>query len=319
MGDINWINQSGYLTNNQLNMDFQVAAQPLQRFRQFVDFKSAFGKQKGQTENWLKVSNVDTRGGTLVETNTMNESSQTLSWGTVTVNEIGLAIPFTGKLETLSEFDIKQIIREGLLNDCVKVIDGLVEREMNKTPLRYVGVTTASGSVTTNSVGAATNTSILNSFHIRKMRLELEKRNVPVWEGGDYAMIASLEAAESLEGAMETINSYTESGYAKILSGEIGRIHGVRVVKDGYASRYTTDATARTATAISWTTGNSGPAYMFGRPTVREIVSVPEEIRAKVVTDYGRSKGLAYYAILGHAIEWADEGNARIIKWDSAA
>lgn len=319
MADMNWIQQSGYLTNNKLNLDFQKAAQPIARFRQFVNFKEAFGKQQGQTVNWLKVSNVDTRGGTVVETSTMPETSQTLTWGTLTVNEMGLSLPFTFKLESLSEFDVKQIIREGLLDDAVKVIDGLVERQMNLTPLRYVGVTTASGSVTTNSTAAATNTSVLNSFHVRKMRLELEKRNVPTWDGGDYVMIASLEAAESLEGALETTNSYVESGYAKILSGEIGRIHGVRVVKDGYASRYTTDATARTATAITWTTGNSGPGYMFGRPTVREAVVVPEEIRMKVVTDYGRSKGIAWYGLMGHAIEWETEANARIIKWDSAA
>lgn len=316
---MDWITQAGYLTNEKLNRQFQEAAQPLLRFRQFVDTKEAFGKQQGQSVNWLKVGNVNTRGGSLVETNTMHETDQTLTWGTLTVNEYGLSIPHTFKMEALSEFDVKQIIKNGLLNDAVKVIDGSVEREFNKTPLRYVGVTTASGSVTTASVATATNTSALNAYHIRKMRLELEKRNVPTWEGGDYVMICSLEAAESLEGSLETINSYTETGYAKLLSGEIGRVHGVRVVKDGYASRYTTSASARTETAITWSGGLSGPAYMFGRPTVREAVVVPEEIRMKVVTDYGRSKGIAWYGLMGWAIEYATQADARIIKWDSAA
>lgn len=316
---MNWIAQSGYLTNNKLNLQFQEAAQPLLRFRQFVDTKEAFGKQQGESVNWLKVGNVNTRGGSLVETNTMHETDQTLTWGTLTVNEYGLSIPHTFKMEALSEFDIKQIIKNGLLNDAVKVIDGSVEREFNKSPLRYVGVTTTSGSVTTDSVATATNTSALNSYHIRKMRLELEKRNVPTWEGGDYVMVCSLEAAESLEGALESVFQYTEGGYAKILSGEVGRIHGVRIVKDGYASRFVTSASSRTETAITWSGGLSGPAYMMGRPTVREAVVVPEEIRMKVVTDYGRSKGIAWYGLMGWAIEYATAADARIIKWDSAA
>ena len=93
---------------------------------------------------------------------------------------------------------------------------------------------------------------------------------------------------------------------------------GVRFVEDGFASRFTYDSTARTATAKSWTGTYSLDAYLFGSPTVREAVVVPEEIRLKVVTDYGRSHGLAWYALLGFAIEWSDEGNAGVIKWDSA-
>ena len=313
-----WSTQSGYLTNDKLNKFFQKAAQPLSRFRQFVDVKEAFGTGQGENVNWLKVANVGTIGGSLVETNTMHETTQSLSLGTLTVNEYGNSLPFTFKLESLSEFDMQTIIRGGLLDDQVKVIDGVVERQFNNTPLRYVGTAAAGFALTTNGTATVTNTSVLNSYHIRKMRLELEKRNVPTYDG-DYVMIASLEAAEGLEGAMESVNQYTESGYTKILNGEIGRVHGVRIVKDAYASRFVIDAAARTATAKSWTTGNSLEGYMFGRPTIREAIVVPEEIRMKVVTDYGRSKGMAWYQLGGWKIEWDTADDARIIKWDSAA
>lgn len=36
-GEMLWSTQSGYLTQNKLNKDFQKAAQPLMRFRQFVN------------------------------------------------------------------------------------------------------------------------------------------------------------------------------------------------------------------------------------------------------------------------------------------
>jgi N4-gp56 family major capsid protein len=316
---MNWVDQNGYLTNNKLSMDFQKVAQPLFRFRQFVDTKEAFGKQQGQAVNWLKVANVSDYGKQVAETNVAPETTQTLTWGTTTVTEYMNSVPFTFKLEALSEFDIKAIIKGGLMDDMVKVIDGTVEREFNKTPLRYIGTTTTTGTCYTASTASSlTNTSELNSYHIRKMRLELEKRLVPAYDG-DFVCIASLEAAESLEGALETVNSYTETGYKRVMDGEIGRIHGVRVVKDSWASRNVFDAAAGTATATSWTIGKSGPAYMFGKPTVMEAVAVPEEIRLKVVTDYGRSKGMAWYFLGGWSIMWSTEGNARIIKWDSVA
>jgi len=313
-----WTTQSGYLTNTKLNKVFQREAQPLLKFRQFTSMKNALGKNQGETVNWLRVSNVSNHGKKIAETSTMPETNQPLTWGTLTVDEYGNSIPFTFKIETLSEFDIKSIVREGLLDDAVKVIDGEIEREFNKTPLRYVGTATAGKVITTNSVATATNSSVLNSYHVRKMRLELEKRNVPTWSG-DYVMICSLEALESLEGAIESIHQYTESGITKIFNGEVGRLHGVRFVKDSFASRYTYDSTAGTATLKTWVNDLSLEGYMFGAPTVKEGLVVPEEIRMKVTTDYGRSKGLGWYGLFGWSLMWEAEANARIIKWDSGA
>lgn len=313
-----WSTQSGFLTSGKLNKEFQTQAQPLTRFRQFVSIKNALGKNAGETVNWLQVSNVNAYGGKLVETNTMHETNQTLTWGTLSVTEYGNSIPFTYKIETLSEFDIKQIIKDGLLDDAVKCMDGEIEREYNGTPLRYVGTAATAGVVTTNGTATATNSSALTSTHVRKMRLELEKRNVPTWNG-EYVCIASLEAMEGLENAMETVNQYTEAGYTKILNGEVGRLNGVRFVKDAFATRFTYNSTLRTATAKSWTNGLALDAYMFGKPTVMEALTVPEEIRMKVVTDYGRSKGLAWYGLFGWKLMWSAAADARIIKFDSAA
>jgi N4-gp56 family major capsid protein len=319
-GQMLWTTHSGFLTNNKLNLRFQRAAQPILKFAQFVKFKEAFGKHQGESVNWDKVADVATIGGVLTETNVMHETKQGITQGTLSVNEYGNSIPYSRKIETLSEFDIMDIIRGGLLNDAVKVRDGLVERKFNETKLRYVGTATGGGAVTTNGTATATNTSVLNSYHIRKMKLQLEQRNVPGWNGveGEYACICSLEALESLQGALESTNQYTETGYKKILNGEQGILHDIRLIKDSYASRFTYDSTARTSTAKSWTGANSLDAYMFGSPTVREAIVVPMEIRMKVVTDYGRSKGMAWYMIGGWAIEWDTAADTRIIKWDSA-
>lgn len=321
MSAVNWVSQSGFLSNTELNLMFQRVAQPLMKFRQFVTTREAFGKRSGESVNWMKISNVGTYGGSLTETRTMHETDYTPTWGTLSVNEYGNAIPFTFKVTALSKFDVEDIVRGALLDDQVKVIDGSIEQVFNETKLRYVGTSTAAGSVTTDGTATATNTSALNAYHIRKMVTQLKKRNVPGYRtlNGDYAAIVSIEASENMATNMESVFQYTESGFKPLLNGFITRYHGVQFVEDTFGTRFTYNASARTATAKSWSGGESLDSYIFGSPTVREAVVVPPEIRAKVATDFGRSHGLAWYAILGWAIEWDTAADSRIIKWDSAA
>lgn len=317
---LTWTTNSGFLTNNQLDKFIQYQAQPRLKFRQFVSLKEAFGAQKGQSVNWLRVSNVDTLGGRIAETSTFHQAKQTLSWGTLTVDEYGNSIPFTHKIETLSEFDIKEIIKEGLLDDMVKVMDGEVEREYNATPLRYVGTSATGYALTTNGTATATNTSVLNGFHAKNIIDELANRNVPGWDEaeGDYVCISSPLGLRGMKDYLETINQYTELGIKKIWNGEMGRYQGCRFVQDTFASRFTYNSTNRTSTAKTWPGANSLDAYFFGKGTVREAIAEPEHIRMKVPTDFGRDKGLGWYFIGGWQIDREDEPNARIIKWDSA-
>ncbi|MDD5084201.1 MAG: hypothetical protein PHT88_04740 [Candidatus Moranbacteria bacterium] len=54
--------------------------------------------------------------------------------------------------------------------------------------------------------------------------------------------------------------------------------------------------------------------------TVAEAIAVPEEMRGKIPTDYGRSKGIAWYFLGGFGlVHGSDQTQSRIIKWASAA
>ncbi len=314
-----WVNDSSVHFSPELSKFLRYSAQPNLKFRQFADVKDAMGREQGDNINFPKVANVSTIGGTLTETATIPQASQTITKGTLTINEYGNSINFTFKMDALSQFDVERIIDTGLTDDMVKVLDAAVHAQFDACKLRFVGTATDGHVLTTNGTATATNTSALNERHIRKMKLELEKRNVPTLAGETYAFIGSLEAIESLHGAMVSTNQYSEIGYKKILNGEQGMLNGVRLIKDNNATRLTYDLSARTTTAKTWSGGVSGEGYMFGKDTVMEGVAVPEQIRAKEVTDYGRSKGLAWYFLGGWQLIWDDEPNAKIICWDSAA
>jgi len=320
-----WTNQSGVLTNNQITKVFQKVAQPLMRFRPFTTLEPGFGKNKGETISWLQVSNIDNPGGELPENELMWETNQGLAWNSASVKFYGMSVPLSQQIQTLSEWAIKDIIRNGLLDDFVKCIEGLVERQFNATPLRYVGTGAAAGTLYTNGTAGTTNASALNIYQLGVMVDALKARNVPGHPsaGGDYVLIGGIKALRNLKSDMQDVNQYTESGYKKVVNGEVGRIDGVRIIEDRHAVDNVYDPTAAggggSFTATSWSGGLSSPAYLFGSPTVRELVVTPEEIRAKEVTNYGLSHGLAWFYGGGFKIEWTGAANARIIKWDSDA
>ena len=68
-----------------------------------------------------------------------------------------------------------------------------------------------------------------------------------------------------------------------------------------------------------WTNAKSNWAFFFGADTVAEGIVVPEEMRGKIPTDYGRSRGVAWYYLGGFGLVQTIAAQARIVKWDSAA
>jgi N4-gp56 family major capsid protein len=342
-----WTTQSGVLANTRLDKIYRRVAQPLQRFRQFVDIKSAHGKSAGEMWNWNKVDNIGTYGGILQETNTMHEANQLMLWGTGTVREYGNSIPFTLKAETLSMFDINEILRTGLVDDMSKVMDGLVEIEFASTAFKMVSTATGQYNFTTNGTHTGTNTTgTMSAYIIRNAVLELKKKNVPGFTklGGAYAGILNVAHTSQIQADLIDVKTvqYADKGYTDVLlNGEVGKLFGMRLVEDNFATQFAYDPTGRTATskasnasgsrvtgaftqaAVHSADANGADAYFFGSPTVMEGVAIPEGIRRKEITDYGRSKGIAWYFLGGWKIAWGgstsapDQGGARIIHFSS--
>ena len=155
----------------------------------------------------------------------------------------------------------------------------------------------------------------------------MKERNIPAYTGDDYYALAWPTTYRFFKNQLETIHTYTDAGFQMIMNGEIGRYENVRYIeqtnipKGGAADSTTWNAFTRTADA--WNGGYSDWVYFFGADTVAEAIAVPEEMRGKIPTDYGRSKGVAWYYLGGfgivHGVNAATNSrNARIVKWDSA-
>ncbi len=318
----------GYFYSLNLSKELRQALQPSVKFRQFADVKDASqqGKKKGETFTWDVVSNVATGGNTLTETNTMPETQFTITQGTLTITEYGNSVPYSGKLEDLGQFSVKDPIMRALKNDATKVMDAAAHAQFNRTPLRVVptgGTSTSAITLTTNGTATLTNNIAYNNSHAKAIVDTMKERNIPAYRGDDYYAIAWPTTLRTFKNNLESIHQYTEMGLNMIMNGEVGRYENVRYVEQtnipkGGAANSTT-WNAFTGVADAWDNAASDWIFFFGEDTVAEGIAVPEEMRAKIPTDYGRSKGVAWYSLNGFGLVQTAATEARVVKWDSAA
>lgn len=316
----------GFLSAFNLSKELRQGVQAKAKFRQFCDIRDAFGKttRTGQTFTWDTVPMMDRANRALVETNTIPQGQHTVLQGTLTMSERGFSVPYTEFLESLAMLSVRQPIMRVLKYDALCDIESVVHQQFNATPLRVAATATVDGvTLTTNSTATLTVSQQLSIANVKSIVDTMMDRDIPMYENGDYYAIARHGGLRTLKTQLEGINQYTETGLERIANGEIGRYYNARFVQQtvipagGAADSTTFDPFTNTSDA--WNAA-AGPdwAFFFGEDTVCEAVNTEEEIRAKNPDDYGRSKGVAWYALLGFGIAHTNVTQARILKFDSA-
>lgn len=204
---------------------------------------------------------------------------------------------------------------QALKNDAVKTFDRAVHTQFNTTKLRVCATSTDATTLALFTTGTCTSTNVAaytSTFH--KLLIDtMKEREIPPYLGDDYIALAWTSTYRTLKNNLEGIHQYTRPGLGLIMNGEAGRFENCRFVEQTNIGKgINNDGTA-------WSGASSDWIYFFGEDTVMEGVVIPEEMRAKIPTDYGRSKGVAYYALMGWGKVAQSATEDRIIKWDSVA
>ena len=259
----------------------------------------------------------------LTETATIPQGSHTVIQSTLTMSERGFSVPYTEALESLAMLSVRKPIMDVLNYDALCDIESVVHGQFNNTPLRAASTGTAVDiTLTTNSSATLTVTDNIGSVQWRSVVDTMKGRNIPFYDKKSYWAIARPLALRILKNQLETVHQYTETGLEMIMNGEIGRYEDTRTVEQTVVPRGgATDSTtfsSFTDTADNWDTGGDW-VFFFGADTVCEAVHTEEEIRFKLTDDYQRSKGIAWYGLLGYGITYTDVTQARIVKFESAA
>ena len=233
----------------------------------------------------------------------MPETNFTITQASLTVNEYGNSVPFSKKLDDLSEQPVTEIIHKVLKNDARKALDAAANAQFELTPIRVVGNAATTISVTENGTPSGAPTGEFLKAHAKLIADEMAERDIPTFDGTHYMSIARPTTLRAFKDELEDVHKYVSEGWHVIMNGEKGRYEGVRyceqtnIASEGWA--------------------NSDGMFFFGSDTVVEAFSIQEEIRGKIPTDYGRSRGVAWYALLGYGLVHSAAAQARILKWDS--
>lgn len=316
----------GYMYADNLSKYLRVEVQARCKFRQFCDAPDhdGFGMHRGGTVNWNVYSKIANQGGRLSETTTMPESGFTVSQKSMTVFEAGNSVPYTGRLDALAEHDAVTIIDKTLRDDCRKFHDVEAWTVFNQCKLRAASAGSTTAIVlTTNASTVTTNNVEFGTGHAKAIVDTMKERNIPPFYDDDYIALTRPSTLRTFKNSLEGIKQYTETGLAHIFKGEVGRYEGTRYVEqtfipDGGAIDSTTFNPA-TGTGDTWNNSKSSWIFFLGEDTAAEAVVIPEEIRAKLPGDYGRSKGIAWYYLGAYGLVHDDATNSRVLKWDSAA
>lgn len=316
----------GYMYSDELSDLLRVDLQPIVKFRQLCDAKDATNKglNRGSNFNWNVYNDVVDAGDDLDEHVAMPETNFTVETASLTIGELGNSVPYSGLLNNFSKQPVEEIVKYALKNDARKVLDSKAHAQFNLTDLTVASASSTTAVTVEEGACTVTNNVAFGKNLVKAIVDVMKERNIPPFVGDDYYAIAWTTTYRTMKNDLEAIKFYVETGFGYIMNGEIGRYEGVRFIEQSnIAKGGAVDSTTwNYLTADAWNNAKSDWIFFLGEDTVAEAIALPEEMRGKIPTDFGRSRGVAWYYLGGFGIVHSAAmatANARIVKWESAA
>lgn len=260
-----------------------------------------FGKGAGENVTLTRVANItEPTDSTLIETDRIPEDEFSISTTSITVDELGRAIPYTSLSTDLSEFNLENPIQSKLREQMTLTLDTKAASAFKTAQVKYAVTGLTSNNITTNGTFGAASTDNMNVYHVEEIRDYMyDTLHVPALDNGDYMGIFRTLALRGLkrDPAWEEWHKYTDP-QAKF-NNEIGRMENIRFQETNHAN----------ALGKVGTNSVLGEGVVFGKDGVAMAEAMTPELRAAIPQDFGRAKAVAWYGILNFGIIW-DTGNA---------
>lgn len=305
---------SGVYKSHAMSEQLRYAAIVETKFMQFVTPEPGYGKKRGESVTVTRISRLAIpTSGVLTENVQIPEDVLSITTVSITVVEWGRSVPYTSLSTDLSEYNIENIVQRALKDQMKVVLDNAAAASFKTAQIKAEMTGVASVNFDTAGTATQTATANLNLYGIEQIRDYMYSTlNVPPFEGDDYICLVSTKAKRGVmqDPAWEPWHRYTDPE-AKYNS-EIGRMENIRFIEINNTG------------ALSAHPGASqtvqGEAIFFGSDAVAMAVAEDPELRARIPTDYGRSRGVAWYGILQFGLVWttANAGEARVVHLTSA-
>lgn len=300
---------TGVFKNHELSSKIRMASIKKTIFNQFVTPEAGYGKKKGESITITRVSNVTVPSSdVLQETNPIPEDTISISTQALTVSERGRAIPYTSLAMDLGHFDLNNAIQAKLMEQLKVSMDNDAATAFKAGKILATPTGVAETTFETDGAASTAGLAGINLFHVSTIRDYLfSTLNCAPYVDDDYMGIVITQAKRSIMNDPDWKDWHKYTDPKAKFNGEIGRSDGVRFIETNNT----------TALPDGLGTGDVlGSCVFFGeQPVVMGVVEDPH-LRLKEVTDYGRSKGVAWYGNFGYAQIFSDSssaGEARVV------
>lgn len=305
---------TGVFKNHAMSSELRKASIVETKFMQFCRPEPGYGKNKGESITISRVSNLTIpTNGRILEQQRIPEDQLTITTKGITVAEWGRSVPYTSLSEDLGSYNMENVVQRALKDQMMVTLDNGAAAAFTGSSVQIVAYPAGVSSLTFTTNGSPGGQGIanLNMYMIEQIRDYLfTTLNAPPYEGDDYIALVSTKAKRGVisDPAWQQWHTYTDNE-AKF-NGEIGRVEGCRFIEINNTGALS---------GSKGLNGVQGEAVFFGADAVVSAVALDPELRAKVPTDFGRSKSVAWYGILEFGVVWdtANQGQAKIVHFSS--
>lgn len=283
---------TGTFKNNQLSSELYETALENSVCMPYVDVESSFGKGKGDTYNITRFTHIaEPSSAALSENGPIPEVAFSLSTSAVTVGEYGVAVPYTGKLEMLSKYNIENAVQRTLMEQKRLVMDSLALTQFKSVNVKYVPTAATTATITYNGTASGTAVSDLSYFHIEDISQNMyDDLRVPYWDGDQYMAIFRAKTVTTIRRDSQFIAWHQYGNAGVKAKGEVGTIERLKLIETNHAS----------AGALpNVGSNNFGPGVVFGRDAVLMLEVETPHLRAALPSNFGRFKSIAWYGMFG--------------------
>lgn len=303
---------TGTYKQHALSSEIYKAAVEESVFMEYPKPVGGFGRKRGENVTITRVSAIDEpTSATLQEGIRIPEDQLTLSTRSITVSEIGRAVPYTSLAEDLGELDLQSTIQSELKRQMKLVLDTKCAAAFKTAKVKYAITGLTSNNIATNGTFGATSTDNMNVYHAEEIRdYMFDTLRVPPYAGEDYIAVFRTLGIRGVkrDPDWEEWHKYTDPS-AKFNS-EVGKVENLRFVESNHNK----------ALGKVGTNSVLGEGVVFGDDAVGMIEALTPELRAAMPQDFGRQKAVAWYGLLEFGTIWdtGNAGEAKIVHVGSA-
>lgn len=303
---------AGIFRQHELSSQLYQAAVAQTKMMDHVKPIPSFGKKMGEAVAVTRISAIaEPATAVLSEGVRIPEDSYAISTKTITIKEIGRAVPFTSFAQDLSKFDLENSIQAELVRQKALVLDTMSAVAFKLAKIKYAVTGLTSSTITTNGTFGATSSAAPTIFHLEEIRDYLyDTIRTPPAEGDDYIGIFRTASLRGIKRDPDFEEWYKYTDPSAKFNSEVGKIEQIRLQETNHSQAF----------GLVGTGSVLGEGVVFGADTVAMAEVQTPELRAAMATDFGRQHAVAWYGILNFDIIWdtGNAGEARIVHVGSA-